>query len=356
MHDGDCNSGSETHLGTAQDPNECQEMCLSHDPTCQYFTMSSGGSGSCYYEASCSSYSSSSSWEGYRVSYIDNEGIYSWTDGSNYDYNNWYSGEPNGGSTENCIEISSGLNQQWNDVPCTNNLYFLCNSISAATSNPTTPSPITPATPSSSPISSHQCQWNDMLNTQVNGLTGRPAITTFSECQTACCIDTDCNVFAFAIDPNYPDTKCWYGNVNPQGAVSNTWHSYEKIRYSIIYSQYSYSDAVTQCASLGWKLATLHSYWDYAEVEALCLSTTNKECWLGGFRVDTYNNAVGWSNIDGSPWDYEYWFTNGPGDVTILSHPDSNPGFHIRYSTSQGPYYPICGSPSSYIINLSFHV
>ena len=127
------------------------------------------------------------------------------------------------------------------------------------------------------------------------------------------------------------------------------------LAFQIIYSQYYYSDAVTQCASLGLKLATLHNSQDYTIVEALCISTNDKECWLGGERASTANGALPWYNIDGSSWDYEYWYAGGaPGDVTILSRPDLRPGFHIRYSSYDGPYYPICGT-SNYDANATLY-
>ncbi|XP_072045206.1 hyalin-like [Amphiura filiformis] len=52
------------------------------------------------------------------------EGAYRWIDGSNYDYNNWSTGEPNNKGNEDCTEMRrSG---KWNDLPCDWDLNFLC--------------------------------------------------------------------------------------------------------------------------------------------------------------------------------------------------------------------------------------
>ena len=50
---------------------------------------------------------------------IDNETLWKYTSGVVFDSNvtDWYYGEPNGWNYENCIEITNGLNSQWNDIP-----------------------------------------------------------------------------------------------------------------------------------------------------------------------------------------------------------------------------------------------
>lgn len=67
IHVGDCNSGTEFGLGSAENPDQCLEKCLDYTPDCKYFTMHADGSGACYYESSSSSYSSSTAWAGYEV-------------------------------------------------------------------------------------------------------------------------------------------------------------------------------------------------------------------------------------------------------------------------------------------------
>ena len=59
----------------------------------------------------------------------ETDGTWIWNDGNtgniNYYYNNWESDEPNGGTSENCIELRTSL--EWNDASCSNNKKFVCN-------------------------------------------------------------------------------------------------------------------------------------------------------------------------------------------------------------------------------------
>ena len=47
-----------------------------------------------------------------------NEGEWVWLDETPLDFTNWASGEPAGGSGENCLEMVPNKNGTWNDVPC----------------------------------------------------------------------------------------------------------------------------------------------------------------------------------------------------------------------------------------------
>jgi len=51
------------------------------------------------------------------------EGWWRWSDGSLSAYRAWRPGEPNGGTGENCAELSTG---GWYDVSCTNQQPYLC--------------------------------------------------------------------------------------------------------------------------------------------------------------------------------------------------------------------------------------
>eukprot|EP01083_Nonionella_stella_P065232 170728_1 len=52
-----------------------------------------------------------------------------WQDGNTMQYNNWNTNEPNNDQTdESCTEILYTTGQ-WNDSPCRNNKYFICNYI-----------------------------------------------------------------------------------------------------------------------------------------------------------------------------------------------------------------------------------
>ncbi|KAL1279900.1 hypothetical protein QQF64_014500 [Cirrhinus molitorella] len=53
--------------------------------------------------------------------------IWFWSDGSRFDYNNWQTGEPNNyRGPEQCVEMSSGGGQRWNDAQCSTQLNFVC--------------------------------------------------------------------------------------------------------------------------------------------------------------------------------------------------------------------------------------
>ncbi|RXN28931.1 galactose-specific lectin nattectin-like protein [Labeo rohita] len=49
-----------------------------------------------------------------------------WSDGTAYDYTNWCHGEPNGGGSENCVEINWTSNYCWNDKSCSSSLSYVC--------------------------------------------------------------------------------------------------------------------------------------------------------------------------------------------------------------------------------------
>ena len=70
----------------------------------------------------------SSSWVGGND--IDEEGTWTWTDGSPFEFTFWYSGEPNNsGGDEDCmhaIGIEYERGETWNDRRCSASLTFLC--------------------------------------------------------------------------------------------------------------------------------------------------------------------------------------------------------------------------------------
>lgn len=49
------------------------------------------------------------------------EGTWVWSDGSAYDYTDWMAGEPNGGASEDCVQINPWdfrVSREWNDYAC----------------------------------------------------------------------------------------------------------------------------------------------------------------------------------------------------------------------------------------------
>ncbi|XP_071501769.1 macrophage mannose receptor 1-like [Diadema antillarum] len=72
----------------------------------------------------------------------DTEGVYTWTDGTPFDYRNWDLNEPNDrGGTEECVHVRgpyvtpSGV---WNDISCDAQYSFICKK-AAATTTPVPP-------------------------------------------------------------------------------------------------------------------------------------------------------------------------------------------------------------------------
>ncbi|XP_061167551.1 CD209 antigen-like protein D [Saccostrea echinata] len=53
------------------------------------------------------------------------EGTFYWEHSNNtLNFTNWYNGEPNGGTGENCLEMFSG--GDWNDKSCNSFLFYIC--------------------------------------------------------------------------------------------------------------------------------------------------------------------------------------------------------------------------------------
>ena len=73
-------------------------------------------------------------WIGF--SDINNEGNFTWTDGSAVDYTDWWldnpsgSKEPNGGRNENCGHYFQAArveaSQKWNDASCDIQMKYVC--------------------------------------------------------------------------------------------------------------------------------------------------------------------------------------------------------------------------------------
>ena len=67
---------------------------------------------------------SGSFWAG--GSDLDTEGNWKWTDNTSLSFTDWRKEEPNGGETENCLELIRVENSFWNDRQCSDPLYFIC--------------------------------------------------------------------------------------------------------------------------------------------------------------------------------------------------------------------------------------
>ncbi|XP_018958711.1 ladderlectin-like [Cyprinus carpio] len=68
--------------------------------------------------------SSMRSWIGAHDAIQDGQWV--WSDGTPYDYTNWCSNEPNGGDSENFVEINWTSNQCWNDASYSTSMGYVC--------------------------------------------------------------------------------------------------------------------------------------------------------------------------------------------------------------------------------------
>ena len=54
------------------------------------------------------------------------EGTFVWQDGTPTDYTAWADNEPNDSNGEDCGHIAEWAGGLWNDIPCTNEMPYLC--------------------------------------------------------------------------------------------------------------------------------------------------------------------------------------------------------------------------------------
>ena len=71
------------------------------------------------------SYVSGHVWIG--LSDLEIEGTFAWTDGTLLDFEFWQNNEPNNsGNNEHCGHFYEAEPHYWNDLPCGNQVHFLC--------------------------------------------------------------------------------------------------------------------------------------------------------------------------------------------------------------------------------------
>jgi hypothetical protein len=52
------------------------------------------------------------------------QGTWVWTDGSAWNYQNWWGGQPNDGPTGNCVYLDT--DETWMDTNCFSRAFFVC--------------------------------------------------------------------------------------------------------------------------------------------------------------------------------------------------------------------------------------
>ncbi|KAK1784279.1 hypothetical protein P4O66_019975, partial [Electrophorus voltai] len=52
--------------------------------------------------------------------------VWVWSDGSNYTYSDWGSGEPNNTGSDNCVQLYNSHSYKWNDAGCNYSCPFIC--------------------------------------------------------------------------------------------------------------------------------------------------------------------------------------------------------------------------------------
>jgi hypothetical protein len=57
---------------------------------------------------------------------IVEEGVYTWVDGTPLDWAQWANNEPNNSGNEDCNHFASWAGGSWNDIPCDQDLAFIC--------------------------------------------------------------------------------------------------------------------------------------------------------------------------------------------------------------------------------------
>ncbi|KAI4874796.1 hypothetical protein NFI96_028570, partial [Prochilodus magdalenae] len=66
------------------------------------------------------------SWIGLRQTVPPNSRNWTWSDGSNFSYTYWTTGDPNGGVGDNCVQLLNGPEYRWNDAGCKWPNPFIC--------------------------------------------------------------------------------------------------------------------------------------------------------------------------------------------------------------------------------------
>ncbi|KAK0406535.1 hypothetical protein QR680_018633 [Steinernema hermaphroditum] len=189
---------------------------------------------------------------------VNSNDMWSWTDGSIFNYNNFAAGGATAG--RNCL-LLDGSSALWQAYDCDFKANFICeyNAYQRQT---------VPARPSTTPAT-----------TTTTSTAPLPSTTT---------------TYETSYGPTTPSCPKGYTCINGQ-------------YYVVVDTAYTWSDAATNCEKLNGNLTSIHN----AEVEHHLnelLNWSQNAFWIGG-QVD-YQQNLSW--IDQSPVDYLDWFPGAP--------------------------------------------
>ena len=288
----------------------------------------------------------------------ETEGTWKWITGEEWSYTNWKSGEPNGGSGENYLELNTA--GVWNDNNATETLPYICEWDYDIRTSSTILTKLLLWDNGIVKFEGHflKCVEHDSFTWQqakekCESMGGYLASVTSAEKQTL--IQSLCNTtyawlggqevngqWTWLTDETWGYTNWNSGepsesgdgvglrkNIDGTWAARKTdingrsiceWDSLEAAYYGVQgYSFYNghtfkyysdtktWTDAKAFCEELGGHLATSTSTEKQAFIETL---TNSNACWLGGQKVSNT-----WQWITGETWNYTNWNNGEPNDT-----------------------------------------
>lgn len=224
----------------------------------------------------------------------ENEGIWKWVNGENWDYTNWCSGEPNNSSgREHYLQINYDSNGRWNDLSDSFVLYYLCE----CNRNP-------------------YVSFNDgdisheRLNTLLGGnKDGHYHLTEYEFDKLHRLIEV---LFPNGEEnPIFPSGTLDINNPNcPSDCTLCNGH-----KFKLFSDTKTWAEAKADCESRGGHLATSTSEEKNEFLKSIAIG---KSVWLGG--TDEENEGV-WKWITGENWDYTNWHCSvQPDNVGGIEH------------------------------------
>lgn len=197
----------------------------------------------------------------------EQEGLWRWITGEDWDYTNWNDGEPNNaGGNEEALEINFGSHGKWNDLSKTAKLGYVC-----------------------------ECE-NITQHEHLGGLLGGVENQHFHLTQDE--LDKLSKLLT-AFFPNGEDNPVLPSSDNPKCPTDCVCHKGHK--FKLFTNTKTWAEAKADCEARGGHLVTSTS----KEKNDFLASITGKtSVWLGA--TDEETEGV-WKWINGEKWDYTNW-------------------------------------------------